>query len=118
MVDRESTIMTDEWKSYIGIGKDFSCGHHVVKHSDGEFTKCNIFTNTVESYFALLKRAVMWIFHQVSKQHPQRYCAEFSFRWNHRKVSDGECMFAAIKGAIGKRLTYRKIVGYNHRLVF
>jgi transposase-like protein len=56
IVDKASTIMTDEWKSYIGIGKDFSGGHEVVKHSHGEFVRGNIFTNTVESYFALLKR--------------------------------------------------------------
>lgn len=62
LADRESTIMTDEWKSYIVIGRDFSRGHHFVKHSDGEFTKCNIFTNAVESYFALLKRVVLGIF--------------------------------------------------------
>jgi hypothetical protein len=33
-----------------------------------------------------------------------RYTTEFSFRWNHRQVSDGQRMVAAIKGAEGKRL--------------
>jgi len=37
-----------------------------------------------------------------------RYCNEFSFRWDHRKVSDGERMVAAIEGAEGKRLMYKK----------
>jgi hypothetical protein len=35
-----------------------------------------------------------------------RYCNEFGFRWTERKVSDGERMIAAIKGAEGKRLMY------------
>lgn len=64
-----SSIMIDEWKSYIGIGEDFSGGHQVVKHGDGEFVRGNIFTKTVQSYFVLLTRGVMGIFHHVSKGH-------------------------------------------------
>jgi hypothetical protein len=40
-----------------------------------------------------------------------RYCDEFSFRWNHRKTTDGERTIEAIKGAEGKRLMYRAPVG-------
>jgi hypothetical protein len=63
-------------------------------------------TNTAESFFALLKRGWYGIFHWYSRQHTHRYCDEFSFRWDQRKVSDGERMVAAIKGAEGKRLMY------------
>ncbi|MGA8833798.1 MAG: IS1595 family transposase [Desulfomonilaceae bacterium] len=117
LVHKSSTIMTDEWPSYTGIGKDFSGGHEVVNHSEGEFSRGWIYTNTAESYFALLKRGVMGIFHQVSKHHLYRYCNEFSFRWNYRKVSDGERMIAAIEGVVGKRLTYRPISPNCHSLV-
>ena len=117
LVHKESTIMTDEWKSYIGIGKNFSGGHEFVNHGKGEFSRGYVSTNTVESYFALLKRGVMGIFHHVSKHHLYRYCDDFSFRWNYRKVSDGERMIAAIKGVVGKRLTYRKTFGYNQCLI-
>ena len=109
-VDRQSTIMTDEWRSYRGIGKEFAGGHSVVNHSIGEYVNGNKYTNTAESYFALLKRGVHGIFHHVSKQHLPRYCGEFSFRWNYRKVNDGTRAEAAIKGADGLRLTYKKIV--------
>ncbi len=54
MVHKESTIMTDEWPSYTGVGSDFE-GHEVVKHNDGELVRGNASTNTVESYFAFLK---------------------------------------------------------------
>lgn len=47
-VHKDSTIMTDEWASYTGIGKDFA-GHEVVKHNKGEFKQGNASTNTVES---------------------------------------------------------------------
>ncbi len=107
---KDSCIMTDELASYTGIGNDFA-GHEVVKHNDGEFKRGNASTNTVESYLALLKRGVHGIFHHVSKHHLHRYCDEFSFRWNYRKVCDGERMIAAIQGCEGKRLAYKSALG-------
>ena len=64
-------------------------------------------TNTAESFFALLKRGVYGTFHHVSKQHLHRYCDEFSFRWNGRKLSDVERRTATIQGVRGNRLMYR-----------
>ena len=107
LVHKDSTIMTDEWKSYTGIGKDFSGVHETVNHGEGEFSRGYVSTNTVESYFAILKRGAMGIFHHVSKHHLHGYCDEFSFRWNYRKVSDGDRTVAAIAGSKGKRITYR-----------
>jgi transposase-like protein len=109
-VSRESTIMTDEWKGYNGIGKFYFGGHRSVKHSMGEYVNGDITTNTAESYFALLKRGVAGTFHHISKSHISRYCDEFSFRWNHRKMNDGTRAEHAIAGAEGKRLTYKKAV--------
>ena len=106
-VSKDSTIMTDEWKSYSGIGKDFEGGHRVVKHGLGEYVNGDISTNTAESYFALLKRGIHGTFHHISKQHLFRYCDEFSFRWSFRKITDGERTAQAIKGIEGKRLVYR-----------
>jgi transposase-like protein len=106
-VHRDSRIMTDEWAAYTGIGKEFKGGHEVVNHGNGEYTRGDAYTNSVESYFALLKRGVHGIFHHVSKTHLHRYCDEFSFRWNYRKVDDGERMIEAVKGATGKRLMYK-----------
>jgi transposase-like protein len=106
-VSQESTIMTDEWKSYTGIGKDFEGGHKVVNHGVGEYVNGDANTNTAESYFALLKRGVHGTFHHVSKEHLGRYCDEFSFRWNNRTVEDGQRAVEAIKGMVGKRLIYK-----------
>jgi hypothetical protein len=39
------------------------------------------------------------------------YLNEFSFRWDLRKVSDGERTVEAIKASEGKRLMYRVPVG-------
>jgi transposase-like protein len=109
-VSRLATIMTDDWLGYRGVGRDFKGGHKVVRHSLGEYVNGDITTNTAESYFALLKRGVHGTFHHISKHHLNRYCKEFEFRWNHRKVNDGKRAEAAILGAEGIRLTYKKII--------
>lgn len=63
-------------------------------------------TNTVESAFSLLKRGIYRTFHNVSRKHLHRYVAGFDFRWNGRKVDDGERLARAIRNAEGKRLRY------------
>ena len=110
-VSEEAKIMTDEFRSYIGIEKDFKGGHGVVNHGLGEYAKGDINTNTAESFFALLKRGVNGTFHHISKKHLSRYCNEFSFRWDNRKVTDGERTENAIHGFVGKRLTLKEVMG-------
>ena len=107
IVSKDSRIVTDEWKSYRGIGKEFAGGHETVNHGNGEYARGDVHVNNDESYFALLKRGVHGIFHHVSREHLGRYCDEFSFRWNYRKVTDGERTAEAIRGMGGKRLTYK-----------
>ena len=109
-VTKESRIMTDELPSYRGIGKEFKGGHKVIRHSKGQYVRGknnDIHVNGAESYFALLKRGIHGTFHHVSKKHLHRYCDEFNFRWDERKITDGERAVAAIKGSEGKRLVYR-----------
>jgi transposase-like protein len=110
-VAKEAIIMTDELASYTGLADTFA-GHEAVKHSAGEYVRKSkhgkAHTNTAESFFALLKRGHYGIFHQLSKKHLFRYCNEFSFRWDNRKVSDGERMVAVILNIEGKRLYYRQ----------
>ena len=91
VVDTEnSRLQTDELRSYILLGPEFGLGHGVVRHKSGQYVKGEDHNNTAESFFALLKRGHYGVFHQLSKKHLHRYCVEFAFRWNHRKVSDGE----------------------------
>jgi transposase-like protein len=102
-VDKDATILTDELPSYRGIGKEFAGGHKVVKHGTGDAS-----TNTAESFFALLKRGVHGTFHHVSRRHLHRYCDEFGFRWDARKVTDGERTLLALQQSNGKRLLYKQ----------
>ena len=109
--DASATIFTDEHRSYLGLGKHFEGGHHAVCHSAGEYARGEVHVNTAESYFALLERGVIGTFHHVSDKHLDRYCEEFSFRWNHRKVKDGERTSEAVRGFDGKRLEYHNLIG-------
>jgi transposase-like protein len=109
-VNQQATIMTDELALYTGIGSEFAGGHQTVNHSKGEYARGAAHVNTGESFFALLKRGVHGTFHHVSKKHLSRYCDEFSFRWNARKISDGKRTERAIRGAFGKQLTYSNAI--------
>jgi transposase-like protein len=81
-----------------------------VNHSIGEYVRGDAHTNTIESYFATLKRGIIGTYHHVSQQHLKRYLAEFDFRYNERSalgVEDAERAAKALKGIVGKRLTYK-----------
>lgn len=106
-VSSTARLMTDEHKIYKKVGQPFQGGHQRVHHAIGEYVRGEASTNTVESFFALLKRGIVGTFHHVSPQHLNRYCAEFEHRWNHRKVSDGERAVAMLQQIEGKRLLYK-----------
>jgi hypothetical protein len=68
-------------------------------------------TNTVEGFFSVFKRGMKGIYQHCGKQHLQRYLAEFDFRYSNRArlgVDDQKRAHRSIKGAEGKRLTYRQ----------
>jgi transposase-like protein len=103
-------LMTDGEGQYRLVGSMFK-SHDVVNHGIGEYVRGDAHTNTVESYFAILKRGVVGTFHHVSPQHLKRYVGEFDYRYNTRTAlgfSDAERFTAAIPGIVGKRLTYRR----------
>jgi transposase-like protein len=110
-VSRKSHLMTDGAQSYPAIGAEFA-SHGAVNHGDGEYVRDGyIHSNTVESYFAILKRGVMGTFHSISEAHLHRYLAEFDFRYNLRSalgVDDTTRCDALLRGIGGKRLTYRR----------
>lgn len=110
-VHRGAKLVGDDATAYIGLSTPFTGGRSVVRHSRGEYVNVDgEHINTAESFNALLKRGHYGIYHSMSKKHLHRYCEEFAFRWNQRKVTDGERMVSAIEGAEGKRLLYKNPV--------
>ncbi len=105
---KRSVLMTDESPLYSQPGKKFLFGHETVNHRRKEYARDGFaHCNTAESFFALIKRGMYGVYHNVSKKHLHRYVNEFAFRWNGRKLEDGERTIAAIRGAEGKRLYYK-----------
>ena len=109
-INSASHLMTDTARMYPAIGGAFAA-HSMVNHTVHEYVRGDASTNTVESYFAILKRGVVGTFHHVSSQHLKRYVGEFDYRYNTRTAlgySDFDRFHASFPGIVGKRLTYRR----------
>ena len=106
-VDRKSRLMTDERPAYKGPGHRFK-SHEAVNHSAGEYVRGDVHTNTVEGYFSILKRGIVGTFHHIEGPYIPQYLAEFDFRYNTRKETDGVRTRLALRKASGKRLMLRR----------
>ena len=109
-VRRESNLMTDEAGQYRNVGTEFA-SHEKVNHGKNEYVRGNAHSNTVEGFFAILKRGVVGTFHHVSEAHLSRYLSEFDFRYSNRSalgISDGMRANEMLRGIGGKRLMYRR----------
>lgn len=110
-IRKDTFILTDDSPVYPPIMGDFR-GHGTVNHSAQEYVRGVFYhTNTVENYFSILKRGIIGVYHHVSPQHLGRYLAEFDYRYNHRiglGEDDATRARKAIRGAVGKRLTYQQ----------
>jgi transposase-like protein len=81
-------IVTDEWAAYpkamIQAGVH-GTKHETVNHKSKEYVRGDIYTNTVESAFSLLKRGIIGTWHKVSAKHLQAYLDEMCWRFDNRK---------------------------------
>jgi transposase-like protein len=110
-VRHDATMMTDDFAAYKTLAEDSGRKHFTVKHQNEEWVNKddkNIHSNTVEGFFSLLKRGINGTFHHVSREHLGRYCDEFAFRYERRKMSDGARAADIVLAAEGKRLTYKQ----------
>jgi hypothetical protein len=76
-----------------------------------EYVRGEVHTNTVEGYYSVFKRGMKGVYQHCAEKHLHRYLSEFDFRYSNRValgIHDGERADLAIKGAAGKRLTYRQ----------
>jgi len=115
-VRREARIMTDEHSGYRDV-QCFFADHGTTSHGRGEYVNLEdrtIHSNTVEGYFSIFKRGMKGVYQHCGEQHLHRYLAEFEFRYNHRVAlgcNDAVRSTAALKGIVGKRITYRRADG-------
>lgn len=105
-VDSRARLMTDEYPAYRWLKKGWTGGHESVCHKTYEYARGDIHVNTAESSHALIRRGLIGIYHNISRDYLHRYLWQFDFLWNNRQLNDGERTIAAIRGAEGKRLMY------------
>ena len=122
-VSHEAAVMTDAAQLYKYRLGDFA-SHDRVDHSKKEYVRYEegrpaIHTNTVEGYFSVFKRGMRGTYQHCKEKHLHRYLAEFDFRYNNARSRlasrTSSARSALVKGAKGKRLTYRTARGARTR---
>ena len=109
-VEAGADVFTDDASAYAGL-TDYE--HETVRHSVGEYVAGKVHTNSIESFWSMLKRAHKGVFHKLSPKHLQRYVNEFAGRQNIRELDTIEQMVAVTQGLAGKRLQYRDLIAEN-----
>lgn len=101
------TLSTDEWHGYNKVHKIYN--HMVVSHSGGEYVNGNAHTNSLEGFWAQLKRGYVGIYHYMSAKHLQKYCDEFATRYNQRDQSNISRFLHVIKNSGTEKITYEEL---------
>ena len=109
-VEVGSTLHTDEHGAYRDIGGLFF-SHDTVNHSQKEFVREGVTTNSIESVFAVLKRGLIGVYHHASPKHLGRYVDEFTFRLNEGDVKRHtlQRLDSFVDAVVGKRITYKEL---------
>lgn len=109
-VEPNAHLMTDDSYKYRNQLKKFE--RESVNHSKKEWVRGNVHTNGVENFWSVMKRGIYGIYHQISYKHLQRYCDEFSYRFNSRDIKDGQ-RFELTLTHIEGRLSYKQLTHVN-----
>jgi len=103
-----SVLFTDEWHGYRGLSRLYE--HKTVNHGKGEYVNGFAHTNTVEGFWSLFKRGIVGIYHSVSHKHLERYCDEFTYRYNTKDLSQQDRFNQAICKSEDNRLKYKDLI--------
>lgn len=90
-----STVYTDEAGVYKKLNQK-GYVHDTVKHSLYEYVRIDVYTNTIEGFWSLLKRGLHGTYHRVSPKYLNLYVQEYVFRYNHRQVAVGPVLLARV----------------------
>jgi ISXO2-like transposase domain len=107
-VEAGSALYTDALLSYDGLAGEFA--HQVVDHAE-KYVDGKIHTNGLENFWSLLKRGINGTYVSVEPFHLFRYLDEQVYRYNNRKLTDGERFSIAVTVMVGKRLTFDELTG-------
>lgn len=107
-VEAGSALYTDALLSYEGLAGEYA--HKVVDHAV-QYVDGKVHTNGLENFWSLFKRGINGTYVSVEPFHLFRYLDEQCFRFNNRKMTDGERFSLAVSGIVGKRVMYEQLTG-------
>jgi len=107
-VEAGAALYTDALLSYDGLAGDYA--HQVIDHAV-KYVDGNVHTNGLENFWSLLKRTIAGTYVSVEPFHLFRYLDEQAWRFNNRRMTDGERFSMAVKSIVGKRLTFDALTG-------
>jgi transposase-like protein len=107
-VEQGATINTDSLPSYVSLQSDYT--HNVIDHAEA-YVDGQVHTNGLENFWSLLKRALKGTYVSVEPFHLFRYLDEQTYRFNNRKMTDAERFIAACASVVGRRVTYKALIG-------
>lgn len=111
-VEKSSFLFTDGSHLYNKGLEEYKKDN--VVHSTREYVKGDVHTNTIENFWGIMKRGIYGTYHQVSYKHLQRYCDEFSFRFNSRDKQDNSRFTLSLTKPEG-RLKYKQLISNEPR---
>jgi transposase-like protein len=107
-VEAGANLYSDAFSSYQGLDADYL--HKVIDHAEA-YVDGEVHTNGMENFWSLLKRAIKGTYVSIEPFHLFRYLDEQAFRFNNRETDDLGRFLTAVKGLVGKRLTYTGLTG-------
>jgi transposase-like protein len=107
-VEPGTAIYTDAFAGYRSLGPAYF--HDFVDHAD-TYVRGAVHTNGLENFWSLFKRCIKGTHVSVEPYHLGAYVDSEAFRFNNREENDGSRFVGALKGAPGKRLTYKGLIG-------
>ncbi len=106
-VDPNAHIYTDSHRAYWNL--QYTHRHEFVNHMIA-YVEGHVHTNHVENFWSVLKRTLRGTYINARPQHLARYVEAQVFRFNEREITDGQRFPKVVKGADGKRLTWKALV--------
>jgi transposase-like protein len=113
-VEKGSEVHTDQLAQYDGLIPP-NYAHKVVNHTE-TYVDGNVHTQGIENFWSLLKRAIRGTYVSVEPFHLFRYLDEQAFRFNNRKDNDRGRFVEAVRNILGRRLTYKHLIGADTAL--
>jgi transposase-like protein len=106
IVEKGSKVYSDEYGGWWRMDEQYK--HQMVNHLS-TYVDGQVHTNGIENFWSLLKRSIGGTYISVEPFHLFRYVDEQAFRFNNRKLTDGERFTEGMRQIVGRRLTYDEL---------